>query len=369
MILEDDMRDYGEWLKDAVGKLCNAEGAYEVWWDYDERVEPSQVHEAVQNFADEGYASPQAYLECVTFQDAADYHQREFLRELEEMADVEGAAVTDGFQRAMDEGDIWDDLDRAGFKGVDLMMESALRHSRIDVNLLFATKEELNHDTCSIVDAFGSAYGSPQVDRLDAGDLDNALSYLVNQQGYSVGDLYAALDDAMIDSQFIQSVAEEIDENPSESTSCLTALIATDALTYIELCEMAGKEGHEIVLPKNDCTIGIFDKEQGCGGVLGIAPERDVVLPSELIFDVQAERAGGTFRRGYTVDQVYGLADEAWCFSHQIQKGTGPIQMEDFGEVLDAMREGLAELSEGKSAASRAVESREIEVCERCDAR
>ena len=142
------MRDYGEWLKDAVGKLCNAEGAYEVWWDYDERVEPSQVHEAVQNFADEGYTSPQAYLECVTFQDAADYHQRECLRELEEMADVEGAAVVDGFQRAMDEGDIWDDLDRAGFKGVDLMMESALRHSRIDVNLLFATKEELNHDTC-----------------------------------------------------------------------------------------------------------------------------------------------------------------------------------------------------------------------------
>ena len=205
------MRDYGEWLKDAVGKLCNAEGAYEVWWDYDERVEPSHVHEAVQKYADEGYTSPQAYLECVTFQDAADYHQREFLRELEEMADVEDGAVADEFRRAMDEGDVWDDLDRAGFKGVDLMMESALQHSRIDVNLLFATKEELNHDTCSIVDAFGSAYGSPQVDRLDAGDLDNALSYLVNQQGYSVGDLYAALDDAMIDSQFIQSVAEEID--------------------------------------------------------------------------------------------------------------------------------------------------------------
>ena len=43
--------------------------------------------------------------------------------------------------------------------------------------------------------------------------------------------------------------------------------------------------------------------------------------------------------------------------------------MEDFGEALDAMRVGLDELSEGKSAASRAVEPREIEVCEGCDAR
>ncbi len=93
------------------------------------------------------------------------------------------------------------------------------------------------------------------------------------------------------------------------------------------------------------------------------------ILPSELIFDVQAERAGGTLRDGYTVDQVYGLVGEAWCFSHEIQKGTGPIQMEDFGEALDAMRAGLDELSEDKSAASRSVEPREIEVCEGCDAR
>ena len=94
-----------------------------------------------------------------------------------------------------------------------------------------------------------------------------------------------------------------------------------------------------------------------------------MVLPSELIFDVQAERAGGTLRHGYTVDQVYGLVGEAWCFSHEIKKGTGPIQMEDFGEALDTVRVGLAELSEGKSAASRSVEPRETEVCERCDAR
>lgn len=352
------MNDYEDFLKDAISNLCNANGAYEVWWDCGDRVEPSQVRAAVQEFESAGYASPQAYLECVTFQDAAIYHQDEFLKELGEMAEQSGGEVAREYRRALDEGTIWDDLDRSGYKGVDLMMESALSQSRIDVNLLFATEEELNRDTCSIVDAFGSSCSSPRAESLDAGDLDNALSYLVNQQGYSITDLYAALDDAMIDSTFIQTAADEVDENSSECTSCLVALLATDALTYIELCGIAGKEGHDVILPKSDCTIGIFDKEQGCGGALGICPERDVVMPSELIFEVQAERAGGTLRDGYTVDQAYGLVPEAWRPSIALKEGGGPIKMEKFDEVLDAMRLGLEELAEGKP-----TESREVNAC------
>lgn len=308
------------------------------------------VLDAIENYRVEGYQSPQSYLECVTFMDSATYHEGQFLKELRDLAYDAPEEVRTLFETSMGSGTLWDDLALANYKGVDLMMESALEHSRVNVNLLLATKDEMNRDLCSITDSFGSAYGNTHPELLEPQDLDNALSYLVNQQGYSIGDVYAALDDAMIDSTFIQSVADEVDNNSSESSSCVCALIATNALTYIKMCEMAGKMGGEIVLPARDCTIGIFDKDGGGGSLLGIEPERDVVIPSELLFDVQAEGAGGAFRSGYTVDAVYGLVSDAWRHSHELRESTEPVRMEDLGAVLASMRVSMDGLSEAKAA-------------------
>lgn len=351
---------YRNFLRDAVSELCNADGAYEVWWDLDEQVRPDEVLDAIENYRVEGYQSPQSYLECVTFMDSATYHEGQFLKELRDLAYDAPEEVRTLFETSMGSGALWDDLALANYKGVDLMMESALEHSRVNVNLLLATKDEMNRDLCSITDSFGSAYGNAHPELLEPQDLDNALSYLVNQQGYSIGDVYAALDDAMIDSMFIQSVADEVDNNSSESSSCVCALIATNALTYIKMCEMAGKMGGEIVLPARDCTIGIFDKDGGGGSLLGIEPERDVVIPSELLFDVQAEGAGGAFHSGYTVDEVYGLVSDAWRQSHELRESTGPVQMEDLGAVLAAMRVSMDELREAKAAEAAGVGKSEV---------
>ena len=83
----------------------------------------------------------------------------------------------------VESGDIWGDLESAGYEGIDANVEDLLSRSSFNVNVFFATEAERNFDMGSIVNAFGNDYREPRLEDVDAEDLDNALSYLVNQQG------------------------------------------------------------------------------------------------------------------------------------------------------------------------------------------
>lgn len=207
------------------------------------------------------------------------------------------------------------------------------------MNVFFATEAERNHDFASIVDSFGNDYRDPRLEYVEAEDLDNALSYLVNQQGHGVAELYDALAEGKGSSTFIESVREEICENSSEAMSNLAALVRMDGSEMLRFLEARDKGEGSLVLPKGNATVGVFNQWSGCGGMLDIQLEKDAVLPLSMAWDFSVEGNGMSNRwGGYTVDEVYGIVGSMWQPSFEIQEGTTQDVREDYSAALEQVR-------------------------------
>ena len=164
--------------------------------------------------------------------------------------------------------------------------------------------------------------------------MDNALSYLVNQQGHSIAEVYGNGDNA-----FIRSVREEIDENSSEAMSELCALVRMDGQQMLDFIEKQHEATDSLVLPKDYATMGIFNQWSGCGGMLDIQLEKDAVLPLSMVreFQIEGVRGDTNLWGGYTVDEVYGLVGSAWMPVHY-GEGTETGVKEDYSLALDKVR-------------------------------
>lgn len=207
----------------------------------------------------------------------------------------------------------------------------------------------------SIVNAFGNDYREPRLEDVDAEDLDNALSYLVNQQGHSIAEVYGNADNA-----FIRSVREEINENSSEAMSELCALVRMDGQQMLDFIEKRNEAKDSLVLPKDYATVGIFNQWAGCGGMLDIRLEKDAVLPLSMVRGFQVE--GQPDPDGYTVNETYGLVGSAWMPVHY-REGTETGVKEDYSLALDKARGADASEAHGSdepvSLKAAARESRE----------
>lgn len=212
---QENRNAYIAWLRGKLGEHCNEDGAYEVFWDYDDSITPDQLAAAVDNWKSEGYTSPTAYLEATMYDAGGLDYEAYLLDYIEDDLPHAPQAVLDYHLNERDGLLTWDDLYEAGYAGLDMNLDCLLSGSSFNVNVFFATEAERNFDMGSIVNAFGNDYRDPSLEDVDAEDLDNALSYLVNQQGHSVAEVYGNVDNA-----FIRSVREEIDENSSEAMSC-----------------------------------------------------------------------------------------------------------------------------------------------------
>ena len=173
---------------------------------------------------------------------------------------------------------------------------------------------------------------------------DNALMWLIEQQGYTLDDLKKVHEEYMdyfyednvpkkealgqepwdqfknTHSRFLTSVCQEL-ENQTYSMGCLTVLVRSSLEEYCDLFER--DYNSKELLPKDiiiskDAELGIFNPWNGSGSVLEIELEKDLVLPNSLIFDSQIEGVKPDFT--YTVDNVYGLVGSCWKESKGIQE-------------------------------------------------
>lgn len=326
---QEDREAYIAWLRDEVGWHCNSRGCYEAFWDYDDSVTPDQMAEACANYEEAGFASPLNYL------DESIMEKPGFIGALENelISAITRDAVTapEGVgEQWVESGDIWGDLESAGYEGIDANVEDLLSNSSFNVNVFFATEAERNFDMSSIVNAFGNDYREPRLEDVDAEDLDNALSYLVNQQGHSIAEVYGNADNA-----FIRSVREEINENSSEAMSELCALVRMDGQQMLDFIEKRNEAKDSLVLPKDYATVGIFNQWAGCGGMLDIRLEKDAVLPLSMVRGFQVE--GQPDPDGYTVNETYGLVGSAWMPVHY-REDTETGVKEDYSLALDKAR-------------------------------
>lgn len=330
---QEDREAYIAWLRDEIEKHCNSEGRYEAYWDYNDSITPDQLFNAMEHFERDGYASPLAYLEVSLVEDY--YFTTPMEEALLTAISQDAKSAPDGLGKHWDESDdIWGDLEAAGYQGIDANLDDLLSRSSFNANVFFATEAERNFDMSSIVNAFGNDYREPRLEDVDAEDLDNALSYLVNQQGHSIAEVYGNADNA-----FIRSVREEINENSSEAMSELCALVRMDGQQMLDFIEKQHEATDSLVLPKDYATMGIFNQWSGCGGMLDIQLEKDAVLPLSMVreFQIEGVRGDTNLWGGYTVDEVYGLVGSAWMPVHY-GEGTETGVKEDYNFALDKAR-------------------------------
>lgn len=330
---QENREAYIAWLHGKLGEHCNEDGAYEVYWDYDDFITPDQLIAAVDNWKSEGYTSPTDYLEATMYDAGGLDYEAYLLDYIEDDLPHAPQAVLDYHLNERDGLLTWDDLYEAGYAGADMKLDYLLSRSSFNVNVFFTTEAEKNFDMGSIVNAFGNDYREPRLEDVDAGDLDNALSYLVNQQGHSVEEVYGNSDNT-----FIRSVREEIDENSSEAMSELCALVRMDGQQMLDFIEKRDAAKDSLVLPKDYATMGIFNQWAGCGGMLDIQLEKDAVLPLSMVRDFQIEGVRDSdHRRGYTVNEVYGLVGSCW---HPLsyREGIETDVKEDYSLALDKAR-------------------------------
>lgn len=329
---------YLDWLKGEVERWCNKDGFFEAEWDYGDSITPDQILDAYQSYEEQGFASPRDCLESRLFEDTYvedDFYANYLMNDLA----TAGEEVNEGWDSAQS---VWDDLEAVGYRGVDLGLDQLLGQSELRVNVFFATEAEQNLDMGSIVDAFGNDYRSPDLDRIDAEDLDNALSYLVNQQGHSVTEVYDALANGGSANPFIESVNEEVTENSSEAMSELAALVRMDGNQMLDFLDAIERGTDSLVLPKDYATIGVFNQWSGCGGTLDIRLERDAVLPLSMVreFNIEGQRE---VSGSHTVDSVYGLVGSMWCPNFSYREGVESGVKEDYDLALEKARESRSE--------------------------
>lgn len=273
---------------------------------------------------------------------------------LDAMADEEGYLLSQLNDRALQEASDRDDpafykvfeeinelpssevLEEFGFEGSSLDIESYLHHD-YHINLMFATEQEKNLDMTAIegmipaLDDVSDTYLHSETDYVE--NTDNALTYLIHQQGHTVEELFekvyseepeitendskeALTETKGRDADFIQSVANEINEGYYGGIMGeLTALTSASGEKLIDLLENISK-GEEYIMLSKETEIGLFNEWSGSGSVLEISPEKDIIIPANMVRNIQIERTPNDGKvlsnDGYSVDEVYGLIGSVW---------------------------------------------------------
>lgn len=338
--------EYIQLLKPMMANYLNTENCYELYWDYRDEYPAEKILEAYHKLSSEKTYEKNAFV-CML----EDYIYEMNLSEDAKLLDMISKEITKhsdkGISELYDEfGLDFDLLEEAGYNGIDVNLADLLRNTRLHVNVMFATKEEQNYDMSSIVTAFGS-WKTPCPN--DVKDFDNALTYLIHQQGHTVEDVY---DCWFANSQgfpyehqtnFIESVVDDIVNNSSDGCSELCALIELtgwDIVTFFEA--VLNNQGY-IKFEKNT-ELGIFNEWSGCGGLLDIQLEKDFVVPVDMIRDIQIEGAGKE-NNNYTVNSVYGLIGSCWKDSFSFTDIEPELISENYTQCINKFNQMLSEES------------------------
>jgi UDP-N-acetylglucosamine kinase len=243
----------------------------------------------------------------------------------------------------------YDDLKEAGYKGIDLNVHELLSHTELRLIVTFATEEEKKHNESSIYTSAGyhhSFYDNDIVCDLpeficdDNQDdtyrlklLDNALTYIIHQQGHTVEDFYKHKNTEFINTSFYE-LAYSADEHYGGK---LTALVQVNAADIGKFADKINSEDGFLQLDKNTSI--------GLGYGFDIKLEKDLVIPTSMVDSVQIDGTSKSFSLSnkifYNLTQSYGIdVDEdidnnsEQCFS---------MMKEKWGETINVGKAFTAE--------------------------
>lgn len=238
--------------------------------------------------------------------------------------------------------DVEDEIMRkAGFDPSDDMAEDQIEYLRDEydmqvpldhfmnqkmfVNIMLDAHDEGNRDFVLIQEQYEALCGDE--DLADQLSEQSGLTFLVQQQGYTIPELKATMEayrelfygdhadhNASYDERyeaflqthnpFLSSVCQELD-NIHNYMNCLTILAKVDMYEFAEMMQ----PGKEITFSK-DAMVGVYSPWNGAGSLLEIALEKDLTVSSDKIWDIQIE--GAELDNQYSVNTSYGLIQSCW---------------------------------------------------------
>ena len=225
-------------------------------------------------------------------------------KEIEDKADAEfcGTELEDAYHTLTDSDGIYRVCaEQLGYEGVTFDIEDFLRHT-YRFNLFLETEKEENYDL-SLFYSDPEKFGDDRY-------RDNALTYLIEQQGHTVQETLDVLSDkAKTDSEFLNSIKQETGDCFGDNK--LTVLVGQTSSELVDFLNAYASGKGSIVLGTKSC-LGLYDAYEGSGGQLGITLEKPAEFPVSMIKGIQLEKAGKENHYGYTVDDCYGLVRSAW---------------------------------------------------------
>lgn len=254
----------------------------------------------------------------------------------------------------------YDCLEAFDYKGGNVKIEAFLHNSSHNINLMFGTENEQNLDMSSITEATSFA-------RLCLKDVeefeecsDNALSYLIHQQGHTLSEMYDRLyakEPNENECNFINNIVNEVNDATYEMNE-LTALVAVDGNKLVEILDTIANKEDYIIIYEN-ATLGLFNEWQGAGSDFEITLEKPAVFPASMVRNIQIEGAGKQ-NDGYTVNEVYGFVSSVWA---EKNIGTTILGSEIIKENMQETYEKLnSYIKEGKNKEVKKQKPTEIDL-------
>lgn len=338
---EEQYKEYRTYLNEKVKEYCNADGYITMYWDYSDEVPNEKIQEVINkilegeeiNLYDKIYEDMidinmdyEYQLKDDFYRNIRDNAPNEFIKDLcEDMASLES-----------------DLLEFTEYKGIDYNIADLLKNTRVKVNIMFGTEVERDYDMSSIVSSYGNSWQTPfitwSMDKDNENDIeyyDNALSYLIHQQGHTSDEVFNCCFNNpkgfKETNDFVKSVVNEIANNANEMTE-LTALVELNGESIAEFCDMLAKGKNYLSFDK-DVEIGLFNEWNGGGSLLEIALEKPFVVPIDIVRGVQIE--GVKQHYSYSVDNVYGLIGSCWkdCLSYT--NNAPDLVKEDYKQFIE----------------------------------
>lgn len=337
--------EYIQLLKPIVSSYLDSLGFYRLYWDYRDEFSAETILEVYHNLKQNknkyekgSFANAiEDYLYALNFD--ADFEFMDSIKkDIFKSANEKLISLYNKF------GLDYDILEEAGYNGIDVNLEDLLDNTELHLNVMFATNQEQNYDMSSIVTAFGSWKEPCPRDKTD---FDNALTYLIHQQGHTVQEVYDCLSanpggfSFNYQTNFIESVVDDIVNNSSEGCSELCVLVELSGQDIITFFDMILNNDYYIEFG-TDIELGIFNEWSGCGGLLDIQLEKDFVVPIDMIRDIQIEGAG-IENNNYTVDSVYGLIGSYWKNSFSFTETKPELVSEDYAQCINKVNQILSE--------------------------
>lgn len=323
-INKEDLDAAREWLREQIKNLTYGNMAITISPSgYDDRIPPHFILKAFNEYCNiaksnnNDYETFKDYLEAM-FADINAYYfdleEKQLLHEIKNNIQYESEELQSSFEALIDGMNDYEILEVGGFEGINYDIKEFLDYD-YRINLMFATPYERNCDMSLI----------PRFEDVD----NNALTYLIRQQGYDVHEVFKSLkEDRINDSVFVRSVVDELREQ-SYSMAELTALVTARGENLLNLLDNIAHENNYVSISK-DATIGLYNEWNGSGSMFEIQLEKPAVFPTSMVRNVQIEGAGKE-NSGYTVDAVYGLVSKAWLIGNvEIVKEAPALKEENF---------------------------------------